>query len=549
MPKYVKNLWLGILPMLALAALVGTVSLFGPGQAPPAYAQEANIVADCYDGGVEATLPGEGENIRVVIRAASNDPNAHIAGKWYTDAGTADTSDYQGLFAQFQEGNGKVVGEFATVDDRYPEDPETLTVRFENTLDHGQDAECPVVIYDDEKGIKDVAITSSPADGETYRVGETIEFALTYTDAAEVKYGSALVGFRIGDEGGPTWRTAGYHRGSRSYTLYFRYQVQPGDYDADGISMDGGFVDANGQAHGIGGTGRIVPMLGERLLGSFTPWFRGFGDQEGHKVDARVSVTNLEITSTPPSNGHYVLGDEIELSMTFSHQVVVEGDVLLNLRVGDEEGNWRGAWYRRGSGTDTLVFGYTVQQGDSDTDGVSVDSSWVDENGVRHGHGGSGSISARGSDYAFVPRYSGLGDDADHLVDGVTPIATVTDISVTSDPGLDRTYGVGDVIEVTVTFSEDVTVDDVAAADRPQLTLDFNLDSRTATFASQNENRVVFTYRVQVGDKDVNGISINENSLSHNQGAIRGPSGYLANLTHNAVSTLRNHRVRAPGGL
>ena len=491
----------------------------------------------------------EGENIRVVIRAASNDPNAHITGKWYTDAGTADASDFEALNGLFQEGDGSITREIATIDNNYPEDPETLTVRFDNTLDHGQDAECPVVIYDDERGIREVEITSTPADGNTYRVGETIEFALNYTDAAEVRYGSALVGFRIGDEGGPTWRTAGYHRGSESYTLYFRYQVQPGDYDADGISMDGGFVDANGEAHGIGGTGRIVPMLGEQLLGSFTPWFRGFGDQEGHKVDARVSVTNLEITSTPPSNGHYVLGDEIEISMTFSHEVVVEGDVLLNLRVGDEEGNWRGAWYRRGSGTDTLVFGYTVQQGDSDTDGVSIDGSWVDDNGVRHGHGGSGSISARGSDYAFTPRYGRVDDNPGHPVDGVTPIATVDHISVTSHPGADRTYGVGDVIEVTVTFSENVTMDDVPAADRPQLTLDFNLDSRTATYASHSESRVVFTYLVQVGDKDVNGISINENSLSHNGGAIRGPSGYLANLTHDAVPTLRGHMVRAPGGL
>ena len=38
------------------------------------------------------------------------------------------------------------------------------------------------------------------------------------------------------------------------------------------------------------------------------------------------------------------------------------------------------------------------------------------------------------------------------LVDAVAP--TVSSIAITSDPGHDGTYGTGDEIEVTVTFSE-----------------------------------------------------------------------------------------------
>ena len=54
---YVRSRWFGILAFMALVALVGLVGLFGPGQAPPAHADERYIVPDCYDGGVEATLP------------------------------------------------------------------------------------------------------------------------------------------------------------------------------------------------------------------------------------------------------------------------------------------------------------------------------------------------------------------------------------------------------------------------------------------------------------------------------------------------------------
>ena len=38
----------------------------------------------------------------------------------------------------------------------------------------------------------------------------------------------------------------------------------------------------------------------------------------------------------------------------------------------------------RGSGTDTLVFGYTVKSNDLDTDGISVLGSWAGNDGAIH---------------------------------------------------------------------------------------------------------------------------------------------------------------------
>ena len=66
---------------------------------------------------------------------------------------------------------------------------------------------------------------------------------------------------------------------------------------------------------------------------------------------------------------------------------------------------------------------------------------------------------------------------------------TVSSIAITSDPGDDDTYVTGDEIEVTVTFSENVTVPDVQRGDmpgvrRPQLELNIGGDAKAATFKS-----------------------------------------------------------------
>ena len=50
----------------------------------------------------------------------------------------------------------------------------------------------------------------------------------------------------------------------------------------------------------------------------------------------------------------------------------------------------------------------------------------------------------------------------DAKVDAVLP--TVSSIAITSDPGDDDTYGIGDKIEVTATFSEKVRVAGVSIA-------------------------------------------------------------------------------------
>ena len=104
--------------------------------------------------------------------------------------------------------------------------------------------------------------------------------------------------------------------------------------------------------------------------------------------DDGVGIYRLEITSVPqelPAGSEdgetvvaYTTGDVIEITAHFTGPVTNEGPGTgeqadyagLYMQVGE---NRRLAEMLRGDGTDTIVFGYTVQEDDLDADGISVE--------------------------------------------------------------------------------------------------------------------------------------------------------------------------------
>ncbi len=89
-------------------------------------------------------------------------------------------------------------------------------------------------------------------------------------------------------------------------------------------------------------------------------------------VIASVFATGVAVTSDPVAGDTYSLGEAIELTLTFNHPVVVDatgGTPSIELDIGGER---RLADYVRGSDSRQLVFAYTVQSGDEDTNGISI---------------------------------------------------------------------------------------------------------------------------------------------------------------------------------
>ena len=139
------------------------------------------------------------------------------------------------------------------------------------------------------------------------------------------------------------------------------------------------------RAHGGADPGCGAEHLEAGIRVSYTPGTNPIRDLPGNQAEAlsRQSVTNetpdttppevesLGITSNPGSDQTYAAEDEIEVTVTFSETVEVEGTPQLRLRVGSRT---RTAGYVSGTGTAALVFGYEVAEGDEDSDGVSIEA-------------------------------------------------------------------------------------------------------------------------------------------------------------------------------
>ena len=102
----------------------------------------------------------------------------------------------------------------------------------------------------------------------------------------------------------------------------------------------------------------------------------------------------------------------------------------------------------------------------------------------------------------------------------------------------DGVYGICDSIEVTVTFSENVSV-----IGKPRLGLDIGGASKSAEYERAGGSTVMFNYMVAEGDADSNGISLKADKLTLHGGSIKDSANNVAILTHNALPAQEDHRV------
>ena len=122
---------------------------------------------------------------------------------------------------------------------------------------------------------------------------------------------------------------------------------------------------------------------------------------------------------------------------------------------------------------------------------------------------------------------------------------TISSLAITSEPYVSDDYeyhryyyGIDGVIEVTATFSENVTV-----TGAPKLELDIGGTPKTAGFLRAEGRTVVFGYTVAEGDEDNDGVAIGGNKITLNGGSIRDSANNDANLTHDALAAHTGHRV------
>ena len=254
-----------------------------------------------------------------------------------------------------------------------------------------------------------------------------------------------------------------------------------------------------------------------------------YRDDLGTAETVESTVATVVTTPTAPtmtgtkitSSGPYLVGDLIEVTVTYNEAVVVDetdGTPSLTLEVGSND---RQAVYHSGTGSNRLVFRYTFDAGETDEDGVSVrvDSLSFNSGTIQDGAGNAASF-----------RNEGVTADSSQTVDATPPVVTGTKIT-SSGP-----YKAGDFIEVTVTYDDTVVVDTTGGT--PSLTLVVGRAHRQAVYHSVTGNKLVFRYTFEAGETDMDGVSVRANSLALNGGMLKDREGNAALLTHAGVDAI-----------
>ena len=480
----------------------------------------------------------EGNSAQMGVRRSGFDVQAVTVFTDHGDgtAGPDDYTEYRGV--QFEQSEGATLQiPIDTAEDTQPEHDETFAVGiWGDGVWHG----CVVTIVDDdEPRITGVDFSSSPADGSAYRAGDAVDVVVSLDANVEVE-GTPTLSLHVSDSSGGTWRGAAYRGGSGTRELVFRYRVQLDDLDLDGLSVvaaatAGDRTPAYGFSGTINAAGTDVPIDYAHP---------GISSEQRQRVDGRPYVKSTRIISSPEAGmDTYRANEVIEFAFTFNTRVEVDGDVCVDFLLGYATSSWgaalRQADYLRGSGSDTLAFGYTVQPGDTDSRGVMLVIG-TEESGFC----GSGTIEAEGTDVERNPSYSGTWHPSGHMVDTIPP--ETSSVAVTSQPANGEAYSAGETIRVEAVFSEKVT-----ASGDPYVVLDVGEETRRATVATHQglSSSLVFEYEVQPGDADTDGVGIGANSVRHSvrhsDGSIHDRAGNTADLSHSAVVADSGQRVDA----
>jgi len=236
----------------------------------------------------------------------------------------------------------------------------------------------------------------------------------------------------------------------------------------------------------------------------------------GLSVTIDTTVPTVSSVSVP-GNGLYKAGDTLSFTVNTDEAVTVDtsgGTPRLALDVG---GTTVYAGYASGSGSSALVFSYTVQAGDTDTDGITV--------GALQASVGTLTDTAGN---ALTLTLNNVGSTSNVLIDTTGP--TVAAVSV---PG-NGTYVDGSNLDFTVQFDEAVTVN--TGGGTPRIALTIGSSTVYANYLSgSGTSSLVFRYTVQAGQQDVDGITVG--SLASNGGTLQDAATNGATLTLNSVGS------------
>jgi large repetitive protein len=233
-------------------------------------------------------------------------------------------------------------------------------------------------------------------------------------------------------------------------------------------------------------------------------------------LGATIDTTAPSVASVAvPADGTYAIGQSLQFTVNMNEAVTVDtsgGTPRIALTVGASTDY---ATYASGSGTSALVFSYTVQSGDTDSNGITVGALQANGGTMRDTAGNDASVTL-----------NSIGSTANVNIDGVAP--TVSSVTVPAD----GSYGAGVGLDFTVNFSEAVTV---GGTPHIAITLDTGGTVYADYLSGSGTSALVFRYTIASGVDDATGVTVG--ALSVNGGTVRDVAGNDATLTLNGVAS------------
>ena len=347
--------------------------------------------------------------------------------------------------------------------------------------------------YTPPPDVSSVELTSIPT---TYAIGDAVEATVTFGAAVDITGTPQL---ELDFAGTP--KLADCVAATNTNWMGCYYEVVAGDVAAGGVAIAANKLTLNGGTITATGSTTITADLDHGAVAIAA----------NHKVDG-IRPTLVTTGSEAPTTST----DGTQVILTFSETISAVDRSKITIGIGG--GNVALTSGASAAGTTVEVDLSTF------IDATVMLTVALDAEAVEDG---------AGNGILAVP--------ATAVINAITDDPVVSSVALTSTPGSDNTYGIGDAVEATVTFSAAV---DITGA--PQLELDFaGTPKPAACMADTGTEATLCSYTVVMGDSAPNGIAIAANKLTLNGGTITatGSTTNTADLDHVAVMIDAGHKV------
>ena len=314
-------------------------------------------------------------------------------------------------------------------------------------------------------------IAAMSATNDTYIVNENVDITVTFSETVVVT-GTPTLTLSNG-------ATATYQSGTGA-NLVFRYTVTEGQTDD---------ADLEVTAVNLPDSATIKDIAGNAATLTITDGSNDLATGNAVLIDAN-SPDGATIAG--PSDGTYELNDELIFTVDFDQAVVVGGSGTPRLALSN--GEYAVYSSSTSDGTNlangTMAFKYVVSAGDTDTADLTIATNGLELN--------NGTIQDANGNNAKLTLNAAFNEA---VVINLGP-PSISSMSVT-----DGSYGIGDNVDITVTFSEEVTV----VGGTPTLTLS---NGDTASYVSGSGGTdLVFRYSVASGDTESSDLEVTQLNL------------------------------------